>query len=50
MQGMDALQHLAAPTAFSFTAIIFREVLMDVTDMEGGCCAHFMRTLRALDC
>eukprot|EP00197_Chlamydomonas_leiostraca_P013844 CAMPEP_0202867674 /NCGR_PEP_ID=MMETSP1391-20130828/9561_1 /ASSEMBLY_ACC=CAM_ASM_000867 /TAXON_ID=1034604 /ORGANISM="Chlamydomonas leiostraca, Strain SAG 11-49" /LENGTH=313 /DNA_ID=CAMNT_0049547737 /DNA_START=559 /DNA_END=1500 /DNA_ORIENTATION=+ len=45
--GMDALQRLVAPTAFSFTAIIFREVLMDVTDMEGDRAAG-VRTLPVL--
>lgn len=37
LQGMAELQRLAAPTVFSFTAIFFREVLMDMADMEGGC-------------
>jgi hypothetical protein len=36
LQGKAVLQRLAAPTLFSFTAIMFREVLMDVADVEGG--------------
>jgi hypothetical protein len=48
IQGQAVLQRLAAPTLFSFTAIMFREVLMDVADVEGEWPKSFFITISQL--